>query len=408
MDQPYDKSGGRILQTEEKESRLSAAAVEPIEKNGAAASVKRSYEEPLFAGVDGGGTKTELLLCRRDGRILARLRTEGCNPNDIGLEPAFAILSSGIRRLLELGGAEEDRVASLFAGLSGGSTGDLQPRINRLLRDAFPQIGQIENGSDAVNILTAGLGAGDGCAVICGTGSACFVRTGGVIRRIGGWGYLLDRYGSGYDIGRDAVIAALRQQDGRGRATLLTRLLEEKLGQPVPAAVSELYRGGKRLLASFAPLVFAAQAAGDQAACDILDRNMEELAGLINAAGRLFAPSSGAPSQAPCGNTPGQSAACWTGGGALPDSPCDANRVQAPGDAFAANGSPYAGAGGGEPFPAVLAGGIFANGKPVMERLTRCITVPAQLRLLEAPPVWGAVFQALNQAGCPLPECLWE
>ena len=53
--------------------------------------------------MDGGGTKTELLLCRRDGRILARLRTEGCNPNDIGLEPAFAILSSGIRRLLELG-----------------------------------------------------------------------------------------------------------------------------------------------------------------------------------------------------------------------------------------------------------------------------------------------------------------
>lgn len=314
---------------------------------------------PLFVGVDGGGTKTDLLVCRGDGKILARCRTEGCNPNDIGLEPAFAILSAGIRQLLELGGAEQGQVASLFAGLSGGSTGDLQPRIARLLREAFPRMGRIGNGSDAENILTAGLGAEEGCAVICGTGCACFVRTGGEVHRIGGWGYLLDRYGSGYDIGRDAVIAALRQHDGRGEATCLTRLLEERLGQPLPSAVADLYRGGKKLLASFAPLVFEAEASGDPVAGQILDRNMEELAGLINAAGRLFAPSG--PEEA-----------------------------------------------GLRPFTVVLAGGVFSNGDPAVGRLARYLTVPARLERLDVPPVWGAAFQALLQAGQPLPDRLWE
>ena len=333
-------------------------------------------QEPLFVGVDGGGTKTELLLCRQDGQILARCRTAGCNPNDMGLEPAFAVLEAGIRRLLELGGAEERAVVSLFAGLSGGSTGDLQPRIARLLRRSFPRIGRLENGSDAVNILTAGLGPEEGCAVICGTGSACFVRVEGAVHRIGGWGYLLDRYGSGYDIGRDAVIAALRQQDGRGAATLLTPLLEEALGRPVPQAVSALYEGGKRLLASFAPLVFRAEKEGDRVAGEILDRNMEELAGLINAAGRLFGPSP----------------VLRSGEGTAP--------APLPGD-------------GGEgpalrPFPAVLAGGIFANGRPVTGRLARFLTVPARLRPLEVPPVWGAVYQAFVQLGLPLPQRLWD
>lgn len=233
---------------------------------------------PLIA-LDGGGTKTDLALFLPDGTVLRRLRAPACNPNDIGWPKTQEVLRQALAELLQ----GQPVPLALYAGVSGGTTGNNQQLLLELLQGLLPGCAHVGNGSDAVSALSSGMGLADGCVVICGTGSVGFVRQKGRVERLGGWGYLFDKGGSGYDFGRDAVYHALCALDGRGPATCLTALLERELGQPVDLAVTSLYQKGKPAIAALAPLVFEALAQNDPAAQIILRENCQELARLFNA-----------------------------------------------------------------------------------------------------------------------------
>ena len=230
-----------------------------------------------YIAIDGGGTKTEAVLCTGDGGIICRTLAGSTNPNDVGAAESGARLrraADTLRAALPVG----ERVTALFAGVSG-ATGNIHALESALAGAAD----KVTVGNDALCLL-ATAGRGDAVCLIAGTGSVCFVRCGGVLHRIGGWGYLIDGGGGGYDIGRDALSAVLCAHAGRGDATSLTEAVEKKLGAAAWDAIPMIYRGGKRLIASLAPLVFAAAAGGDAVSCGIIARNAEHLAGLVRAA----------------------------------------------------------------------------------------------------------------------------
>jgi len=130
--------------------------------------------------------------------------------------------------------------------------------------------------------LSSGAGHSDACAVISGTGSIAYARRGDTLFRAGGWGYLLDKGGSGYDFGRDALYWALCAADGRGEPTVLTELLTEKLHASPTEAIEEIYQKGKPFIASLAPLVFQALHRKDAVARRIFEENSIQLALLLN------------------------------------------------------------------------------------------------------------------------------
>ena len=231
-----------------------------------------------FLAIDGGGTKTVAVRVTADGRLLAAARCGATNPNDIGREEACRRLAA----LLDQLGAD-GRDAALFAGIAGCIGNE-----DSLLSTLHGRAARVAVGSDAVNLLSV-MGHRDGACLISGTGSVCFVRRGEAIRRIGGWGYLLDGGGSGYDIGRDALAAVLRAHDGRGSPTALTERLSELLGESPHTAIPRIYAGGKAFIASLAPTVCAAAEQGDEAALAILDRNADALGELLAAAKAGFA-----------------------------------------------------------------------------------------------------------------------
>ena len=76
-------------------------------------------------GIDGGGTKTEFILCTEKGIILDRVKLSRSNPNDIGLEKCCEVLTEGIDKLLEIAPS----VCSIFAGIAGCLTGDNAERV---------------------------------------------------------------------------------------------------------------------------------------------------------------------------------------------------------------------------------------------------------------------------------------
>ena len=88
-------------------------------------------------------------------------------------------------------------------------------------------------------------------AVICGTGSVAYVREDNEFHRIGGWGYFLDDTGSGFTIGRDALRAALEENEGTGEKTAVTALVEGQIGAGVWDRIDMIYSEGVDYIASF-------------------------------------------------------------------------------------------------------------------------------------------------------------
>lgn len=121
----------------------------------------------------------------------------------------------------------------------------------------------------ASDITTSHLGALDGAAgvvVAAGTGAvALAVGEDGATSCADGWGYLLGDAGSGFEIGRRGLHAALRAHDRRGGSDALLTRARERFGDP--AGLPQLIHGDDnpaRVIASFARDVLEAARAGDE------------------------------------------------------------------------------------------------------------------------------------------------
>ena len=161
-------------------------------------------------GIDGGGTKTDAVICDEGGRVLRRTQGGPSNCSARPMEQVLSMLTKTIRALTAgLSGADAAPDA-IFAGISGAGVGDNAARIRAHLQALFPQCPCIQAGTDAKNALRSAIPAGDGAIAIAGTGSGVFVFRGEEMQQIGGWGYLLGDEGSGGAIGRMLLRDCLR------------------------------------------------------------------------------------------------------------------------------------------------------------------------------------------------------
>lgn len=242
----------------------------------------RSKNEDLFLGIDGGGTKTEFAVVSSDGYVLKHFKKSGCNPNDIGYSKTLGLLKDEIDGIL----VEFPSIKAIFLGIAGISTGNYANRLQSELKKCYPQI-DFDIKNDAHNIFAIEENAD--MAVISGTGSVVFVRTEEEYKRLGGWGYLLDGAGSAFDIGRDAIRQALREEDMQESPSLMSELLRERTDTAtVWEHINTIYNEGKPYIASFASAVFDAYRRGDEKAEQIIDRNARALAELLNAGVKLY------------------------------------------------------------------------------------------------------------------------
>ena len=230
--------------------------------------------ERTFIAVD-CGLRTEFVLFSERGRVLQSVTLGECKPKKLGMETARGVIRQGVALLRPDG----MNVQGLF--LRGGSFDGEELRL--LLEREYPNLrvgcdrgvlSLMEHSSqpDRCLVVTSG-----GSCVVCGRDDEGLVRTGGA-------GYLFQRSGSAYDIGRDALSAALAERDGTGEPTELTRMVEDVLGGPVWDSLDRFYLEDPTYVIGFAPLVARACRRGDRVARQILEHNSEHLALLIGAA----------------------------------------------------------------------------------------------------------------------------
>ncbi len=235
------------------------------------------HKDRTMIGIDGGATKTDFLLFTEEGNVLKRIILEGCNPNVCGLDRTCKIIQSGLNGLFEI----SPNVDGIFAGIAGCMSGDNATKIVNFLKNAYPYLNITVN-SDICNVISSTEIEGNCAAVICGTGFVIYASVNGQMYRVGGWGYLMDDISGGYGLGREAIRAALAEQDGFGEKTQLTSLVTQKLGTKVWKSIDKIYAGGDSYIASFAPIVFEAYHKGDKKAYSILNQYTDKITELLN------------------------------------------------------------------------------------------------------------------------------
>lgn len=242
----------------------------------------RPKGEDLFLGIDGGGTKTEFAVISSDGSVLARTVKSGCNPNDIGYSKSFTLLSEEIDKIF----SDYPSIKAMFLGIAGISVGNHAERLYSDLKKCYPKT-KIQIKSDTFNLFAMYDNAS--MAVISGTGSVVFVKSGTEYKRIGGWGYLLDNAGSAYDIGREVIRTALYEEDMKKTPSQLSNILRKKLNvKTVWEHINTIYSEGKPYIAKLASVAFEAYRKGDEDAARIIDESARALANLLNAGVELY------------------------------------------------------------------------------------------------------------------------
>jgi N-acetylglucosamine kinase-like BadF-type ATPase len=237
----------------------------------------------IVVGIDGGGTKTELIAVDSQGRLVGRHRAGPSNVHRLGVQEVSREIESQVRSLVDTHGDPDVLVA---ACLSGIDTDAMQVDLTRELQSREPRWTWLVDNDATAAWWGAFGGRRPGVVTIAGTGAVAYARSGAHTARAGGWGALLGDEGSGYSVGRAAIIAVLRAADGLGPATALREAL---LGELQLAECHELIdhvhvEMSFTDVAALAPLVVRVAQGGDPVAQAVVRRAADALVELADAA----------------------------------------------------------------------------------------------------------------------------
>ncbi len=237
-------------------------------------------------GADGGGTKTELVLIDSSGNLIAKERVGSTNYQAVGGPRVKQELMAGFSKLVKKSNIQMNKISHAFLGLAGAGRKSDQNEILSLFRDTEVS-DKLSIESDAIVALAGAFGTEPGIIIISGTGAICFGKNKqGKVVRSGGWGYLLGDEGSGYYIGRSAIIAALKNFDGRGEKTeLLQRISRHFNLNTIDEIIPQIYQNkiDRIKIADLAPIVFEAANHGDTISEEIVKKAGRELGILAKA-----------------------------------------------------------------------------------------------------------------------------
>lgn len=184
--------------------------------------MKGQKDMSIYLGIDGGGTKTQsFLLDTRTGSVVMK-RGPASNPSTAGWRGARDTVKQLIMETLAEAHADIREVRSLSAGIAGID----RERQIQLMTDEFRTFLRhntlLEVVNDALPALTGGTRGKSGVVLIAGTGSiAVGEDEAGTIVRTGGYGHLIGDEGSGFDIGRRGIMAAIQSVENRAEKTSL-------------------------------------------------------------------------------------------------------------------------------------------------------------------------------------------
>jgi glucosamine kinase len=211
-----------------------------------------SMSEPLFLGIDGGGTKCRARLRDAKGNLLG----EGTGgPSNIRLDPdvVWASILTACREALAQAGLQESALAAAHVGMGAAGAGQASA-VERLLSRPHP-FASFAIDTDAHTAWLGAFNGGDGAILIVGTGSCGYGGAGGQCHYVGGWGYEISDEGSGSSIGREVLRRSVWAQDGRIPLTPLSQAVLHNFNNSLEDMIDWVGKAKPSDYATYAPLV---------------------------------------------------------------------------------------------------------------------------------------------------------
>ncbi|MBB4000064.1 BadF/BadG/BcrA/BcrD ATPase family protein [Aureimonas pseudogalii] len=225
----------------------------------------------LLIGVDGGGTGCRARVRDQDGRLLGEV-TGGATNVFTGVETALASILDTAIAALEAGGLGARDLARCVTGL--GLAGANVPSVAAALHAQPLPFAAHAVETDAATACCGAFPEGEGAVAILGTGTAYALTHGGETRLLGGWGMMVSDVGSGADLGRRALAAALLAHDGVLAREGLPAALLAAFGDE-PSAIAEFAKTAlPRDFGGFSPLVWHHAEAGDAVALALVEEGL--------------------------------------------------------------------------------------------------------------------------------------
>ena len=239
----------------------------------------------LFAGFDGGGSKTVCCLADEGGRLLGLGRGGPLNYLFCGKDVAACSVQDSLSEAFAHAGQAPRPLDGCFvssAAILLGHGDFHKPFFEECLDTA-----QLDCDSDILPVWFGGAGDRPAIVVIAGTGSIAYGCSAEGFTRVGGWGPLLGDEGSGYDLGRRALQTAARMADGRLEedSAFLSEILRFYQAETAHKLISAVNGPDFReKMAACAKPVCALADDGNATADSLLHENARELALLISTA----------------------------------------------------------------------------------------------------------------------------
>jgi len=306
----------------------------------------------LYLAIDGGNSKTDVVVASTTGEVLARVRGPGVDTPLLGADAWRDALVHLVRDGLDAAGLPAGASAACAAYFLANVDLPVEQKIARaeLGGAGLAETTLVHN--DALAILRSGAPRPWGIAVVSGAGiNAVGVHPSGKVAGFLALGDISGDIGGGHWVGVEGLRAAVRAQDRRGPATVLATTVPAFYGLRRPQDVSiRVHRGEIRHddLNALAPLVIEAADAGDGAAVGIVAALGDEVATMAGALIRRLR---------------------------LTRSDVDV----------------------------VLGGGVLQAGhEPLVTRVeagVRAVAPRSTIRVLDVPPVFGAVVEAFRHVG---------
>jgi glucosamine kinase len=232
----------------------------------------------IVVGVDGGGSKTHVLVADETGAEVVSVEGPGSAVRPGEAERSAEVVATLVRDAL----AAADMTHVVPKVLCVGVAGAGQESQRQALWQALASRELAEDvvvHADATIAMDDAFGEGAGILLISGTGSVAFGRSpAGVAARCGGWGPAIGDEGSGAWIGRRALSVVTAASDGREPETALTgAILTAAQVDDVHALIPWAAAATPALLASLAPAVISVAESGDLRANAVLSLAVEEL-----------------------------------------------------------------------------------------------------------------------------------
>lgn len=213
----------------------------------------------LYIGIEGGGTKTKLLIQEGNNEPLfsehaISLKFTGGKYKE-SAERLAVMLTKSISK-------DSSGEASVVIGLSGAGRVEDQELYRSALKEVLPFNNlTVQILSDAELTFRTAFGeTAPGIVLIAGTGSVALIRNAlGMMFRIGGWGKLIGDEGSGHCIGLAALRHLSRVIDQREEPDTFTSNLFAALPAVhlEPLKLSYLVESGAITPSELSPIVFA-------------------------------------------------------------------------------------------------------------------------------------------------------